>query len=180
MAISPKLLGDGEHVIIATREHWKALVFPVIMLIVICGVTGFLLGALPSGSTHDPLMWTIIVVALILIGWLSVKPFVLWISSEYTITNRRIINRWGVLTRRGRDIPLYRINDVSYERDLLDRILGCGTLVVAVANEEGNSELHDVPRVEQVQLKITELLFGNDDGADDDGTPFRGPEPDRR
>jgi hypothetical protein len=28
-----------------------------------------------------------------------------------------------------------------------------------------------------VQLTITNLLFGNDDGADDDGTPFRGPAP---
>ena len=28
MGISPKLLGEGEHVIISTRTHWKALVLP--------------------------------------------------------------------------------------------------------------------------------------------------------
>ena len=34
MAISPKLLSDGENVVIATRTHWKALVLPVLVLIV--------------------------------------------------------------------------------------------------------------------------------------------------
>jgi uncharacterized membrane protein YdbT with pleckstrin-like domain len=91
-----------------------------------------------------------------------------------------LINRSGVFTRRGRDIPLYRINDVTYEKDLLDRMLGCGTLVISDASDEGRSVLHDVPRVEELQLVITNLLFGNDDGADDDGTPPRSPEPRRR
>jgi uncharacterized membrane protein YdbT with pleckstrin-like domain len=180
MAISPKLLSEGEYVIISTRTHWKALVLPVLFLLVASGIMGFVLAILPSGSTHDASMWTVVVIWLLIVIWFTLRPFILWITTEYTVTNRRLINRAGVFTRTGRDIPLYRINDVAYERDLLDRILGCGTLVIAVANEEGNSTLHDVPRVEQVQLKITDLLFSNDDGADADGTPFRGPEPDHR
>jgi uncharacterized membrane protein YdbT with pleckstrin-like domain len=187
MAISPKLLGEGEHIVISTREHWKALVLPVIALIVTCGIAGFLAGVGPQdGSVHKTWLWTIGIVALASIIWFTVRPFVLWISSEYTITNRRIINRSGIVTRVGRDIPLYRINDVAYERGLLDRMLGCGTLQISVANEEGTSVLRDVPDVEQVQLKITDLLFGNaekgrdQDGRDDDGSPFQGPEPDHR
>jgi uncharacterized membrane protein YdbT with pleckstrin-like domain len=179
MAISPKLLSDGEHVVISTRTHWKALVFPAVVLIVTCAVAGFLLAVLPSGSAHDPLMWAIVVVAAIVIVWWTIRPFIVWLTTEYTVTNRRIINRSGIITRKGRDIPLYRINDVSYERDLLDRMLGCGTLVIAVANEEGNSVLYDVPRVEQIQLKITNLLFSRQDSTDED-PPLRGPEPDRR
>lgn len=180
MGISPKLLGDGEHVIISTRTHWKALVLPVLALLVTCGLAGFAYAILPDGDSHDALAWGVVVVAALLIIWFSLRPFVVWLTAEYTVTNRRLINRSGVFTRTGRDIPLYRINDVAYERDLLDRILGCGTLVIAVASEEGRSVLPDVPHVERLQLQITDLLFGNDDGADDDGTPFRGPEPDRR
>ncbi|MEJ7774548.1 MAG: PH domain-containing protein [Nocardioidaceae bacterium] len=171
MGISDKLLGEGEHVIVSTRTHWKALVFPALILIITCGVAAFLLAILPSGDSRDILMWVVIVLAAAVIIWFSVRPFLLWITASYTVTNRRLINRSGVFTRIGRDIPLYRINDVSYERDLLDRILGCGTLVIAVASEEGRSVLPDVPRVEKLQLQITELLFSNDDGADDDGTP---------
>ncbi|MDQ3485014.1 MAG: PH domain-containing protein [Actinomycetota bacterium] len=171
MGISQKLLGEGEHVIVSTRTHWKALVFPALILIITCGIAGFLLAILPSGDSHDILMWVVIGLAAAVIVWFSVRPFLLWITASYTVTNRRLINRSGIITRIGRDIPLYRINDVSYERDLLDRILGCGTLVIAVASEEGRSVLPDVPRVEKLQLRITELLFDNDDGADDDGTP---------
>lgn len=180
MGISPKLLSDGEHVIVSTRTHWKALILPVLALLLTCAAAGFLLSQLPSGSPHDPLMWVVLAVAAGAIGWFSLRPFVIWLTAEYTVTNRRLISRLGVFTRTGRDIPLYRINDVSYERDLIDRALGCGTLVIAVASEEGRSVLPDVPHVERLQLQITDLLFGNDDGADDDGTPFRGPEPDRR
>ena len=176
MAIPQKLLSEGEHIVISTRTHWKALVLPAIVLIVTCAAAGYLLAA---WGDKDVLMWTVIVVTAIVIVWWTLRPFVVWLSTEYTVTNRRIINRSGILTRKGRDIPLYRINDVSYERDLLDRLLGCGTLVIAVANEEGNSVLHDVPGVEQIQLKITNLLFAKQDPTDED-PPLRGPEPDRR
>lgn len=180
MGISHKLLGEGEHVIVSTRTHWKALVFPVIVLLVTCGVAGYLLAILPDGSSHDPLMWIVIVIAVAVIVWFTVRPFLRWITASYTVTNRRLINRSGIITRTGRDIPLHRINDVKYERDLLDRMLGCGTLVISDASEEGRSVLPDVPRVERLQLVITDLLFGNDDGADDDGTPRHPGEPRRR
>jgi len=180
MGISSKLLSEGEHVIVSTRTHWKALVFPAIVLIVTCGLATFLLAIRPDGSTGDVLLWVVLAIAAAIIVWFTVRPWLYWITASYTVTNRRLINRSGIITRTGRDIPLYRINDVSYERDLIDRVLGCGTLVIAVASEEGRSVLPDVPRVEQLQLTITELLFGNDDGADDDGSPPAPREPRRR
>ena len=171
MGISEKLLSEGEHVIASTRTHWKALVLPVIFLLVTCALAGFVLAVLPGGDAHDPLMYAVIAVALLAIVWLTLRPFLIWLTASYTVTNRRLINRSGVFTRSGRDIPLQRINDVRYERDVLDRLLGCGTLVISDASDEGRSVLPDVPRVEKLQLVITNLLFGNDDGRDDDGTP---------
>lgn len=171
MGISSKLLGDGEHVIVSTRTHWKALVVPVLIFILTCGLAGFLLAVLPSGDAHDVLMWIVLGVAALVIVWFTLRPLLVWLTASYTVTNRRLINRSGVFTRSGRDIPLHRINDVSYERDPLDRVLGCGTLVISDASEQGRSMLPDVPHVEQLQLVITNLLFGNPDAGDDDGTP---------
>ena len=56
--------------------------------------------------------------------------------------------------------PLNRINEVSYERSLMDRILGCGSLNVQTAAEDGMVVLRDVPNVEHVSREITQLLFG--------------------
>lgn len=169
MAISPKLLGDGEHVIASTRTHWKALVFPVLALLVTCAVTGFLTAIVPS-TASDAGVWVVLVLALLVIVYATVRPFLVWLTASYTVTNRRLINRSGVFTRRGRDILLQRINDVNYERSVLDRVLGCGTLIISDASEEGRSVLPDVPHVEKLQLVITDLLFG--DG--DDGTGVGG------
>jgi uncharacterized membrane protein YdbT with pleckstrin-like domain len=171
MAISPKLLGDGEFVIASTRTHWKALVLPVLALLVTCAAAGFLIAVVPAGSTHGVMVLVVLGIAVLVIVYATIRPFLVWLTASYTVTNRRLINRSGVLTRRGRDIPLQRINDVKYERGLLDRLLGCGTLVISDASEEGRSVLPDVPDVEKLQLVITDLLFGDsDDGTGEGGS----------
>jgi len=35
MAISAKLLGEDEYIVVSTRTHWKALIFPVFLLLVV-------------------------------------------------------------------------------------------------------------------------------------------------
>ncbi len=46
-----------------------------------------------------------------------------------------------------------RISDISYEKGLIDRIFGCGTLIVSDASEQGLVQLKDIPHVEQAQLR---------------------------
>ena len=66
--------------------------------------------------------------------------------------------REGVFNRHQRDIPLTRVNDVSSNQTLLDRVLGCGDLTVESAGERGQSILNDIPRVVQVQKVVYELV----------------------
>jgi len=63
-----------------------------------------------------------------------------------------------IVTRHGRDIPLTRINDVSFEKGLLDRLLGAGRLVVESAGEHGQIVLTDIPHVEYVQATLFRLV----------------------
>ena len=55
----------------------------------------------------------------------------------YELTTKRMRLRDGILTRNGRDIPLSRVTDVSFRKGVLDRMLGCGTLLVESAGEHG-------------------------------------------
>jgi membrane protein YdbS with pleckstrin-like domain len=76
-----------------------------------------------------------------------------------------------VIVRRGHDIPLARISDVAYEFGPIDRLLGCGTLVISDASTHGQVKLHDIPHVEDTQRKLNELLHGtNDASAGHEGT----------
>lgn len=163
MAISRKLLNPGEEVVISTRTHAKAILLPLLILVVCLALAvtaqlTFAEGAVAIG------IW---VVAAILILWLVLWPILVWLTGTYTVTNRRLITRSGVINRRGHDIPLSRISDVAYERDLLDRLLGCGTLIISDASTHGQVVLPDIPGVERAQLQINELLHGS--GARGDG-----------
>lgn len=169
MAISAKLLGEDEYVVVSTRTHWKALIFPVFLLLVVAGLGGFLAAIVPTGSLQTPARIAILAVGVVVLAAFALKPFLDWYFSTYTVTNRRLITRHGILTRTGRDIPLMRINDVSYEHGLIDRLLGCGTLHIESAGERGQVVLPDVPHVEHVHLQMSDLLFGGPEGRMGDG-----------
>jgi uncharacterized membrane protein YdbT with pleckstrin-like domain len=94
---------------------------------------------------------------LLLMIFLTV-PVLRWRTTTYTLTTKRLQTRYGIITRRGRDIPLTRINDVSFEKGLLDRLLGAGRLVVESAGEHGQIVLRDIPRVEYVQATLFKLV----------------------
>ena len=158
VAISRKLLNEGEYVVLTTRTHVKALLLPAVVLIIVAGLAGYLT-SLPSGDSAWIWRLVIWVIAGAMIVWFCVAPFLRWLHTTYTFTSRRLITRTGILTRRGHDIPMNRISDVSYEKGLVDRIFGCGTLVVSDASELGRVELRDIPRIEEVQLSVSDELF---------------------
>jgi hypothetical protein len=62
-----------------------------------------------------------------------------------------------VAARNGSDIPLSRITDVSFRKSPLDRLLGCGTLVVEAAGEHAEIILPQVPHVERVSAALFQL-----------------------
>jgi uncharacterized membrane protein YdbT with pleckstrin-like domain len=166
VAISARLLNEGEHVVLSTRTHVKALILPAVVLIVIAGLAGYL-SSLPDGDHAGTWRWVLWVITAVLLVFFCVKPFLDWLFTTYTFTNRRLITRTGILTRRGHDIPMNRISDISYEKGLVDRIFGCGTLVVSDASETGRVELKDIPDVEQAQLRVSDELFHGARRSDD-------------
>ena len=109
--------------------------------------------------------------AFALFQWV-VRPFVRWFFTSYTFTDRRFIQRTGFIAKEGRTIPLNRISGVDFEIGIIDRMFGCGTLVVSDASEDGRVELPDIPRVEQVQLKVADELhrLSQQHHRADDGT----------
>lgn len=166
-----RALSAGEVVILDLRTHVKALFLATLVLIVTLAAATFGFLQVPSGDYQQWIQLAIGVVAAIVIVLWAVIPYLRWSTTRYVVTNKRLITRSGIITRIGRDIPLYRINDVTYEKDILDRILGCGTIVISDATEKTGVMLYDVPRVDRVQVRLHELLFSADDGSDDGEFP---------
>ena len=54
-------------------------------------------------------------------------------------------------------MPLSKVNDVSFQYTILERVLGCGTLTVSSASEDGELVIRNVPKVEEIQREIYRL-----------------------
>ena len=167
MAFPTKLLNEGEHVVVSTRTHPKALIGPVLVLLLL--VAGIIV---LSRFTDSTVLGAIVgAVSVGIVFWWVLRPFVDWLTTTYTFTNRRFIKRSGFIAKEGRTIPLNRISGVDFEIGVIDRIFGCGTLVVSDASTDGSVELSDIPDVEKVQLQVSHELHRlaggdrRDDGA---------------
>jgi uncharacterized membrane protein YdbT with pleckstrin-like domain len=154
VAISKKLLNEGENVLVSMRQHPKAL-FPAVFALVVLLAVGVAVQSLIDQDTVTLVVWVLVGIGII---WFVLRPFLLWLTSVHAITDRRIITRWGILTRRGHDIPLKRVSDMSIEINLIDRPFGCGTLIITNASTDGEVHLHDIPRVEKTKLLIHNLV----------------------
>jgi uncharacterized membrane protein YdbT with pleckstrin-like domain len=154
VALSKDLLNEGESIVVDTRTHPKALLLPILALVVLLAVGVFVQTAVDN-DVVTKVVWVVVAIGII---WFVVRPFLIWLTATYSVTTRRIITRHGVITRRGHDIPLSRVSDVAYERDLIDRLLGCGTLVISDASTHGQVALPDIPHIEDTHRRIQELL----------------------
>jgi uncharacterized membrane protein YdbT with pleckstrin-like domain len=154
VAISRKLLNEGEKVLVSMRQHPKAL-FPAVFALVVLLAVGVAVQRLIDQETVTLVAWVLVAIGVL---WYVVRPVLLWLTAEHAVTDRRIITRWGILTRRGHDIPLKRVSDLSIEINLIDRPFGCGTLIITNASTDGEVHLHDIPRVEQTKLLIHNLV----------------------
>lgn len=139
------------------RTHVKVLLAPAMALVLLGGVLGAGTALVPSA--YRPVgQYAVAAGVLALALWWSVAPFLRWVGRTYTITTHRLVTCEGLISRSGHSVPLVRILDVSYERSLGDRLLGCGTLVVQTA-AEGALVLHDVPAVAHAHRVLRDLIL---------------------
>ena len=153
MGFPLRLLADDEKLVLVLRRHIKVLFTPFIIFLAVAVLAGssFLIPGQP---------WPQLVVGalglIVVLRW-SLWPVVVWWNTTYAITTRRLIIRTGVFNRSGHDMPLSRLNDVSFSHNLVERMFGCGTLVVESAGEQGQLKLDDIPKVELVQHTLHRL-----------------------
>ena len=162
MAYPDDLLSSGEHVVIHRHPHWKMLIFPVFWLLVVIALGTYLAG-LVAGLSWATIAWIVLaVIGLVLITWLTLAPLMRWRTTHFIVTSERVMAREGVFKRSGLDIPLSRINSVRFEHTLLDRVLGCGTLIIESASDEP-LEFDDIPSVERVHSLLYREVNDNPD-----------------
>ncbi len=151
-------LEPDEEVLARLHPHWKELVGPALVLPMAAGAVSFGVTAMPAGAWQPAARWAVLGVGVLVVVWWSVRPWLRWQATVVLVTTRRVALRTGVLSRHGRDVPLSRISDLAFERSVLQRLTGCGTLVVTPSGEAPPLVLRDLPGIESVQDHLHRLM----------------------
>jgi len=110
-------LMSGENVIHRTKIHWVIFLWPAIFLLI--AMIGF---ASKSGTVGG-----IFIVLAILTGLRSV---ITYSTSEFGVTNKRILIKVGFIRRNSLEILLTKVEGIQVNQGILGRILDYGTIVV--------------------------------------------------
>ena len=100
MGYPENVLAKGEQVVLHHHPHWKRLIWPVVVLFLATGLAAFGSGYVNSTHWGQPaknvvygVIWAIWVVV---VGWLTLWPFLTWRTTHFVVTNRRVMFRHGV------------------------------------------------------------------------------------
>ena len=151
-------LAAGEASVEVLHPHWKTLVRPVALAFAVVAVLLVAEVMIPASRAAGVERLVLFAVAIVLLMWWLAHPLLVWRTTVYELTTRRMRLRDGIIARNGRDIPLSRVTDVSFRKGPLDRLLGCGTLIVESAGEHGELVLTAIPHVESVQSTLFQLV----------------------
>jgi membrane protein YdbS with pleckstrin-like domain len=151
-------LAPDEELILHRHPHWKMFIVPVLVLLVVVALAGFL-AALIRDQGWAEIGWIVLaVVGVAVVARFTLTPLMRWYTTHFVLTSRRVLVRQGVLTRTGLDIPMTRINSVRFRHGLLDRMLGTGTLIIESASTEP-LEFDDIPHVEHVHALLYNEVY---------------------
>ena len=150
MSYLQRLLGREERVLLITHQHWTAFLGRtwrmVVLFLLAAAIAVFanmelttLFGQRSFGQDllrQELLVRTAIVVVLLIYPVLALlKRYLEWRAEQYAVTNLRVIQLSGILSKRVLDSSLEKVNDVMLEQSLIGRMLGYGNVQILTASE---------------------------------------------
>jgi membrane protein YdbS with pleckstrin-like domain len=150
-----KLLAPGEEVYLDVRPNWSLLFWPVVIAVLV--IAACIAVVVQWGSAPVWVGWVLVALVVIALVHLAAK-LVMWGVTSFVLTSQRIIYRTGVLRRTGREIPIGRVQDVTYRQTLIERIVGAGGLTVESAGRSGQEPFPDIRKPAEVQALINRVV----------------------
>jgi len=152
MAYPKNLIQDGETVALDLRPHWWYFAGNIFTAIPLLLLVIFIFN-LNTGFVRDASSWITVALLVAWAAWLVLKYFQ-WTMTYFVVTDRRVIYRTGVVSKRGVEIPLERINNINFHQRLIDRLIGAGDLDIESAGRDGQSHFDFVRHPDGVQHEI--------------------------
>ncbi|MEM7272882.1 MAG: PH domain-containing protein [Actinomycetota bacterium] len=157
MRFSEDQLYSEEQIVLDLRPHWWFF----------AGQAGALIGALILGVFALVVVQNGVVnilaagLLVVILVW-SIARYVVWSTTGFVVTTDRLINRSGVFSRQGTEIPLERVNTVFFSQTFFERLIGSGDLEIESAGEQGSQKFSDIRKPLNVQNEIYRQMEANE------------------
>ncbi|MGA3351750.1 MAG: PH domain-containing protein [Acidimicrobiales bacterium] len=175
MSFPTKLLAPGEEVYLDSLPNWSLLFWPSVLTLLIIG--GCVAVAVMWSSAPTYMAWVLLGCGLAALVYLGLR-YVAWRTTSFVVTSQRIVYRTGVLRRTGREIPIGRVQDVTYHQTVVERLVRAGSLTVESAGRHGQDPFPDISRPAEVQSLINRVVAQAASGYVVNQAPVAGiPEP---
>lgn len=118
-----KNLQSGEEIKYVAKLHFFLFVQPIILLLI-----GAILASSPkeiSAMTHYSGLLILFFGIVSLLSRILIK-----VGSSYAVTNKRVVLKTGVISRRAVDLVLARCEGLHIKQSILGRIFNFGTITV--------------------------------------------------
>jgi uncharacterized membrane protein YdbT with pleckstrin-like domain len=144
-----RLLNDDEEVVLDLRPHWCTLVGPPLALMLAVAAAIYVATKTEEGYVRIPFL----VLVLVALVWFLAR-LARWATTNLVVTSDRLVIRTGVVAKRGREIPLERIEEITVTQTLVARVLGAGDLVIGSGGGRGQESFPNCPHLSHVQNRI--------------------------
>lgn len=155
-----QLINEGEEVILDLKPHWwfffRDLIGGTILLVAAIAWFGFL-----SDSNWTSWLGWPLALGLVVFAGMLVLDYLRWTYTHFVLTDRRVISRSGIVSKRGTEIPLERINNIDFSQRLFERAIGAGDLSIESAGRDGQSHFQNVRHPDAVQQEIYRQMESN-------------------
>lgn len=149
MPLSPSHLNENEELILDIHPHWWY--FAQSGGAVLVSVVAWAVGAARiDGGFWEWLPKSLGVVAALAFVWLGWE-YLQWRFTNFAITNARVIYQQGLISKKGVEIPLDRVNNVNFNQTIIERILGAGDLLIESGGQDGQQRFTDIQRPQEVK-----------------------------
>jgi uncharacterized membrane protein YdbT with pleckstrin-like domain len=113
-------LSPGEQMIFQGHPSWRAILGFYLKGIVVAAILGVIAKLFGAGSG------TVFLIVLVTIGLTVLIGFVKRVATTYTITDRRLNIKRGIVSREVQETRLERVQNVNYRQSVYQRIMQIG------------------------------------------------------
>jgi uncharacterized membrane protein YdbT with pleckstrin-like domain len=142
-----KLLNEGEDVVLDLHPHWWFFSGPVSAVVLALAAAALL------RNVHEVLLLALVALAVAGLLWVAGR-YARWAGTNFVVTTDRLVFRQGVLSKRGKEIPLERVDDIAVHQSLFERVIGAGDVSIESGGERGQQVFSDVAKPFSVQNVI--------------------------